>query len=164
MTRSYEDDWDRAKTFIPEARMLIAQCLAKYLVLEAPMVEDRERNTDFIVLKSNDIRIACRVRKHYAIQWKHQFTIRSFRASGAKTELAKINEGWGDFFFYGIADDSDTKIEQWTLSDLETFRQWYPEGQNKLSYRLNDDGHSGFVIGSWRDLPDRFIIASSEPR
>ena len=70
---------------------------------------------DLVILKARSMAIGVRVRRPgYAERFPGQFTIRSHRESGAKTELRKIVEGWGDWLFYGHADGSGG-ISDWLL-------------------------------------------------
>ena len=108
--------------FLPE----IKAALGVWLVAEPEVEEDRDRNTDLIVLRMESVRIACRIRKHeYLLQYPDEFTIRAHRPSGAKTELAKIVEGWGQFFFYGFANRAGDGLGAWALCDLNVFRLWF---------------------------------------
>jgi hypothetical protein len=58
----------------------------------------------------------------YADRYPFDITMRARRGSGAKTELSKIVEGFGDWFFYGHADQTETRIDLWWLIDLANFR------------------------------------------
>jgi len=117
---TWENDKRWSDRFLPEVKRI----LGEHLISEAPYEEDAERNTDLIVLRLEAIRIACRIREHkHLLHYRHQFTIRSLRPSGNPTELAKIREGWGDYFFYGFADQTHTSLCQWTLGDLEALRR-----------------------------------------
>jgi hypothetical protein len=58
------------------------------------------------------------------LDWRRQFTIRYDRPSGAKTEWEKLREGWGDFFFYGFSDPTETRIRSFVLLDLRQFRTY----------------------------------------
>ncbi|MDR1740414.1 MAG: hypothetical protein LBR38_01000 [Synergistaceae bacterium] len=131
--------------FLPEIKSI----LGRALISEAPPEEDATHGTDLIVLTLHPYRIACRVRKHhYLAPYGNEFTIRSGRPSGAKTELTKIIEGWGDYFFYGFANAEETTLAQWFLGDLKAFRIWHSRqlltGAGKLPGKLqfNFDGSS----------------------
>src|SRR4030042_5530071 len=105
--------WGRDKQwsdrFIPEIKGILGQ----YLIGEAKE-EDQERNTDLIVLKMEVVRVACRIRKYeYIIKYGDEFTIRSSRPSGAKTELTKILEGWGNYLFYGFSNEHENQLYKW---------------------------------------------------
>jgi len=146
--------------FIPE----IKQILGTYLIGEPPMEEDQKRNTDLMVLKMEAVRIGCRIRtSSYMANYGDEFTIRSDRPSGEKTELAKIMEGWGDYFFYGFGKDNDSLLK-WTLADLDVFRTWFNSEKNTGIKKDNLDGSSSFVAFKWLDLPADFIIGKSKEK
>ncbi len=121
--------------------------------------EDRERNTDLIILGINNIRIACRIRKNqYLSKYGNEFTIRSYRPSGKETEFSKIMNGWGDYIFYGFCNAEETGLENWFLGDLEIFRRWIAETQNYyVIKKTNFDGSSNFYSYNKNGIPG-FII------
>jgi hypothetical protein len=119
--RGWKEDKRWSDKFLPE----IKQILGLYLIGEPPIEEDSERNTDLIVLKMEAVRIACRIRRYeYFSKYPNEITIREGRPSGTKTELTKIIEGWGDYFFYGFSDESEENLVLWRLCDLKAFRIW----------------------------------------
>lgn len=144
----------------------IKQILGLHLISAAPVEEDVRRNTDLIVLKMAAVRIACRVRRYeYYYEYKDQFTIRYKLPSGEKTELAKIIEGWGDYFFYAFADEKEERLISWRLCDLNVFRLWLAglllraeSGSLPFEVKENKDGSSAFAVFAFSDLPDEFII------
>lgn len=92
------------------------------LLADAPLVRDRSEATDLIVLGARDMAIGVRLRRPgYAGKYPGQFTIRSHRSSGAKTELTKIVDGWGNWLFYGHAGDGGS-IAEWLVIDLDLLR------------------------------------------
>src|SRR5439155_22782776 len=103
------------------------------LIGPAPVEDDQCRNTDLVVLKMDGLRIACRMRRENAYlhrdrsgnyEYRGQFTIRCGRPNGTKTELSKIIEGWGDYFFYGFGGEHGVLLD-WHLLDLKVFRYWH---------------------------------------
>lgn len=159
---SWEDDKRWSDKFLHQMKGLIGQAL----ICAAPDVEDRERNTDLIVLKLDSVRIACRVRRHKYLPYSSQFTLRAGRPSGNETELSKVITGWGNYLFYGFANEQETAIEQWFLGDLSRFRIWH---SRKLAYnkgnppgikKANGDSSSWFYAFESRQIPG-FIVASS---
>jgi hypothetical protein len=86
--------------------------------------EDMERNTDLLIYEYNSLRIALRVRNIENCKWR-DITIRSYN-KGYKTELDKINEGFGDYMLYcwGLIDKNNQPIiKDYLLFDLDLFRQ-----------------------------------------
>lgn len=147
--------------YIPE----IKHILGLYLIGEAPQEEDACRNTDLIVLRLESVRIGCRIRRPgYADIYGNEFTIRTSRPSGMKTELTKIIEGWGDYFFYGHA-GNDGLLSAWALCDLKSFRLWFgryiAKNNGHLPGKLqkNKDGSSNFRAFKFSCMPDSFVVA-----
>lgn len=163
MAYRFEVDKRWSDKFLPEIKSILGGCL----ISEAPITDDREKNTDLIVLTMAPFRIACRVRKHsYFARYPGQFTIRASRPTGTKTELAKIVEGWGDYLFYGFADDADSSLHAWGLGSLNVFRLWFNtqivknHGALPGDERSNGDESSKFRVFEWSDIWKDFVIAS----
>ena len=162
------NDWQQSKRwsdrFLPE----IKRTLGEFLICESAAEEDAERNTDLMVLTLGAVRVGCRVRQWpYLEKYSREFTIRSGRPSGVKTELAKIIEGWGDYLFYGFANEEGNALAQWFIGDLNVFRLWHSTRLAKSGGCLpgaqmpNSDGSSHFVAYQVADLPDYFVVAKA---
>jgi hypothetical protein len=119
-------------------------------------------------------RIACRVRTHaYFDRHAGEFTIRSSRPSGAKTELEKIiQDKWCHYFLYAFSDSDDATLHAWTLANLEVFREWFLSFQGHVpgELRENHDGSSCFRAFRWASVFAKhprtgapFIIQSTLP-
>jgi len=163
-------NWKEDKRWSDQFLTEVKSILGIYLIGEPPIEEDQEHNTDLIVLKMDAIRIGVRIRRttgkngiNYLDHYKNEFTIRSSRPNGNKTELAKIIEGWGDYFFYGFGDNG--KLVYYHLCDLNVFRLWYTtqlyNGIKPGLSKFNSDNSSGLLAFNFNDLPTSFIIASS---
>lgn len=165
--KDWEEDKKWSDRFIPEIQTILANNLRLFEI--ANDVEDREHNTDLLTLR--DIRVALRIRKFDAFQsFGNQFTIRSRRGSGAKTELLKIIEGLGRYMFYGFSDESERKIHAWFLIDLNAFRGWIYESEELLEQpgvklRTNNDGTgTKFLAFNVEYIKPGIIIARSETK
>ena len=163
----WEVDKRWSDRFLPE----IKGHIGRVLISESPIEEDTERNTDLIVLTLRPYRIACRIRKYkFMKQYGDEFTIREGRPSGAKTELTKIIEGWGDYLFYGFADPTEIYLAQWLIGSLNAFRLWHsrelcknkghPPGKNKQ----NHDYSSNFHAFRYAEIPDFVVARGSSER
>lgn len=167
---AFDRDFEWQRRFIPE----IKRAIANYLIVEAPLEEDLQRNTDLLVLKAETKRIACRIRRHDQLGrrdrdgdlYEDQFTLRASRPSRAMTELPKVLSGWGDYIFYGFADEDDFGLAAWVLGDLNEFRHWHALQQvlhcdrNQLPGKLNSnhDGSSTFRAYLISSLPREFVV------
>jgi hypothetical protein len=151
-------------------------CVKPESILKAPAEEDMRRNTDLVLLQDGR-RIACRVRSHRylydktrnGIPYYDQFTIRSSLASGNKTELLKIIEGWGDGNFYGFSNKQENGLDAWVFGRLNVFRRWMFEelvknkGVIPAAEVPNLDGRESFMPFNISDLPDDFVKARRIP-
>lgn len=156
--RSEVNGWQADKgwsdRFMPEIKARLGQ----HLIGEPPIEEDVERNTDLVVLMMKPVRIAVRIRRNDALlRYGGQFTIRAERPSGAKTELAKIRDGWGDFIFYGFCDAEERRLARWIIGDLAIFRE-HPEVR-PCDVRQNHDGSGTLFAYTWRSFPRPFVVA-----
>lgn len=162
---SWKGDKRWSDRFLPQIKGILGQ----HLIGEPAAEEDAERNTDLIVLRMEAVRIACRVRRAaYLPRYGCEFTIRAGRPSGVKTELAKVIEGWGDYLFYGFADEAEARLSQWALADLRVFRLAYMRrlagmdaGQVPGMAKANGDGSSSFAVFRWDEFPPGFVIGAS---
>lgn len=140
--RTWSDQW------IP----LLKEKIGPFLLCESSFEQDTKYAADLIVLRGRDKDIACRVRRQkngYASRFPNQFTIRYKRENGSRTELAKIIDGWGDWFFYGHEHQSD--IFPWWIIDLSAFRAHLIRNKDKIRYgkQQNPDGVTHFI---WFDI------------
>lgn len=105
-------------------------------------------------------RVGCRVRRNkYLENYGREFTIRSNRNSGAETELSKILDGWGDYFYYGFSDPYNEHIAQWFVGDLGVFRGYVH--QNGWVSKNNTDQETSFAYFNVDKLPDNFVLLAS---
>ena len=158
-------NWEAYKSWSDQYIPEIKKCLSEVLIGEPSEVcEDRDHNTDLCVLDLKPKRVACRVRDDkYRERYGDEFTIRTNVPSGNKSELAKIIEGWGDYIFYGFADDEG--LTQWFIGDLSVFRYWFThtlalmdKGECPGAKQVNHDGSSGFRAFK-KDEIEGFIVA-----
>lgn len=159
---AWHDSKKESDQFLDEIKMIIGRTFISEPEREE---EDSLRNTDLIVFKMEAIRVACRVRKmKYYDDYGDEFTIRSKRPSGNKTELTKILEGWGDYLFYGFGTDGGSLFD-WRIGDLKQFRIWFQRetakrrpGELPGIAQSNTDGSSDFRAFKWDDLPGEFVV------
>jgi hypothetical protein len=162
----WEADKRQTDPYLP---MVKAICGA-YLLDEAPPEEDRDRNTDLMVLRIGGLRIGVRLRspqywnKHYGKIWvREEFTMRDSRPHGAATEWDKMLEGFGDYFFYGFRTERPPHLWGFGLLNLGVFRPWvldfYRQWQAWPGRQLpNGDGSSTFRALRWDGVPPSAIV------
>lgn len=114
----YESDRAWSDQFIPAMRQIIGPFLLEPSSFEV----DTKQASDLVVLRARDQMVACRVRRQgYAERYPYEFTVRSHRDSGARTEMEKLVDGWGDWMFYGH-EDGNGGFSRWWLIDLHSWR------------------------------------------
>ena len=162
--------WKNDKKWSDKFICKITPILGSNFIAEPPIEEDRDRNTDLIVLTMNPIRFGCRIRKNYYYNYySNEFTIRADRPSGNETEIKKIMNGWGDYFFYGFANEDETDLEDWFIGDLNVLRKWLKKEKKQgrikkkdWNIKKNIDGSSEFLVLNKSELPHNFIFASKK--
>ena len=133
--------------------------LGLHLFQTAPYAEDRERNTDLMVLTGDVGRIACRVRRSkFYEHYGDEFTVRN-TAGIHQSEYQKILDGWGDIMFYGFCDAFEGFVEHYVIIDLNVFRQ--AENGIVADKKDNGFGDSGFKAFKFHSFPPDLIIAKS---
>jgi len=161
--RTWQQDKKWSDRFIPEIKSIVGP----YVISEAPIQEDMKHNTDLMVLRAADLRIACRIRRfsYYTNKaYRGEFTIRSSRPGGATTELKKVMRGWGDLFFYGFSDEYQKQLKAWFIGDLSVFRSWVRGKLDKgIRPGVSMGNPDGVMFRAFRqdEIPG-FILADSE--
>ena len=154
----YEGDRRWSDKYIPQ----IKQIVGPLLLQEAPFEVDTKEATDLICLSGRNMAIACRLRTPgYAERYPWEFTIRSRRPSGVKTELQKIIDGWCDIGFYGHVEED--RIGRWFVFSFDVFRANLIQHKADLKYELqgNYDGSSQFIGFDIRSFTPDILISSS---
>lgn len=162
----YVQDRQWSDRFIPHIKCIVGP----RLMAESSFDVDTKQATDLIILRARNMMVAARVRRPgYFSRYPHEFTIRSDRDSGAETELQKVVNGFGDWMFYGHADETERHIAHWHLIDLHAWRaHMIRDGQREKRQlvhgkKSNGDGthFQWFDIASFRGEPS-ILVASSE--
>lgn len=154
-------DW--SAKFVPMVKQICGGALGAAMLTEATEEQDTKEASDLVVLRGVDLRIAVRVRQNrYLQRYPTQFTIRSLGRGGAWTEFDKILvEDFGDYLFYGFADETDENLAAWFIGDLEIFRDRICFGGPVPSYRemCNGPDDTRFACFDIADFPPQFLIA-----
>ena len=148
-----------AKDFALEVNnmRMIKAILGNYFITK-DVEADLKKGTDFLILQVQPFSVAVRLRRFKIYknkEWRNQFTLRWSRPSGVKTEIHKIQEGLVDYILYGFVDESERKIIQWFLGDMEVFNQVAPA---PVEVRPNNPRDSDFAAFDLNQLPGSFIL------
>lgn len=168
---TYQSDRTWADQFVDQTRAIIG----RLLVQGATFMLDAKESTDLVVqsiqngcrdgkpIKAFATRLrrstAFRGRSRYGAPWAFQFTIRSRRDTGAVTELAKLRQGFVDWYLYGHVEQST--IRHWMVLDMDVFRAFADSPAIKTETVPNDDGTEGIAYDI-RSFPDALCLAKSE--
>lgn len=171
-----EAAWARDKRHVDQYNAQISALVSLVpglRVREATILADQREATDLVLER---VHIACRVRKfnHYQ-RYRHQFTMRCARGSGADTELLKVASGHAELMFYGFADAADYNLYAASVFDLNVFRKCYNlellalanaylAGEEyrqgvRWHHQLNRDGSSDFLAFDIDSFPPELIVA-----
>ncbi len=154
---SYSADRRWSDAFIPAIKQIVGPLLLE----ESSFEVDTQQAADLVVMNARDKTIACRVRRAgYADRYGNEFTIRAKRDSGAKTELEKIIDGFGDWMFYGHAHEDGLNVSRWMVVSLPALRAAIIRKQAQPIKKSNGDG-THFVSFDIRQLPGSCLIAAS---
>lgn len=160
---SYESDRKWSDAFIPAMKQIVGP-----LLLEPSSFEiDTKQATDLVVLRARDHMIAARVRRTgYADRYPFEFTVRSARDSGSRTELEKLVDGWGDWMFYGHAASNGFGFDRWFVINLHHFRAALIRDKKQIVYqkKSNFDGTHfiSFDVRSFPQSPPLLVAASHQ--
>ena len=137
----YRDRREWADRYTAQVLAILNTLISHLAVLSIASDEtDRKYATDLEV-KLIGGTIAVRVRKPCRFR---DLTLRALLASGTKTELAKIKEGYAFRYFYAWT-DARGNIAEWMLLDLDKLRQSDVLNQ-PYPLRPNGDGTSFIAI------------------
>lgn len=162
---SYVEDRNWSDQFIPAIRNIVGPLL----VVPSSFEVDTKQAADLIVLKAKDMAIAARVRRiGYSDKYPFEFTVRSKRDSGSKTEMSKLLEGWGDWMFYGHADNNPGALSRWMVIDLHKWRkellyEGYQKGWSSLAQTKSNNDGTYFIAFDVRRFKSNIVIESSHP-
>jgi len=162
---NFKKDWKEDKAWVDLFEPAIKKICAEVFIHAAPKRIDMEEATDLLVLEIKPITIACRVRRYkYYPDFSDEFTMRRSRPSGKKSEISKIIEGWGDYYFYGFSNkfEDGSGFESYTIFDLRIFRrELILHGYKKhlkFSRQNNKNGSSDFLAFKLNCFPEDFFI------
>ena len=152
-------DWARANGHQSEIEAILRQpdllgrVVSRVSVETANEHEDLHHATDYVFQASGGGTVAARIRFDIT---QRDWTIRSARASGIETELAKLRAGWADWYLYGWVEGG--KIVEWMFLDLRLVRE---KGILQMDWQeiTNRDGQSSFIPIPRHRLRDLGVIA-----
>lgn len=161
---TFAENFQWSQRFLPAVRGIVGP----FLLHQASWTQDVKEASDLVVFECGAHRIAVRVRSYgWADRAPHEFTVRSRSQYGSKTELHKIEEGMGDWLFYGHAHQAKTEFVRWMIVNLASFRaHLIRQHQHRIVPRefQNLDGSRFHVydVRTFTGTP-RILVAASHP-
>lgn len=151
------EGWNFAVKHMDAVRDALSSCPAGLFMdfATATPQQDMEQATDLVMLIEGGT-FAVRVRRHKTwkmgkkwgrIDWSVRYYCR-----GYKTEIDKLREGFGDWYFYGWYKDDRCSLIGWVILDLSRVRECGILDR-EWDVHPNGDGTSGMYIpmGALRD-------------
>jgi len=154
--KPWKSDKEWADQFWPEIEEILRDCAGHIIdVTTAAPLADRQEATDYVIELTGG-KVGCRIRRCEYYRRFADFTLRSSRPSGQKTEIEKLREGWGDWYLYGW--ECDGSLIDWKLIDLDVFRQTLIERPN--GRRSNTDHSSDFWYWTFDSLREAGCVVA----
>jgi len=157
LRRDVKKDWTFADKHLPVIGQVLLDNAIKILEVQlASLDQDLEQATDLLLtVKGGEV--AARVREKQYLKRFRDFTIRSRRISGVKTELQKIrDDNWCQWYLYCWSDDN-FGLADWILVDLDMLRNSkLLDGIEELE-RANIDDRTWFISLTRSQLSDCII-------
>ena len=142
-------DWKWASKF--EERT-VAMAITKVFMKCSTLEEDYSGTDWSFDVGDRNLTIACRMRRLRSAGGYRDFTVRSRRASGAKTELEKIRDGSFTAKFYVYAwIDTENQVNEYVAISMDAFRKSGLVDTPSME-TANRDGSTWFVAWSLEDL------------
>ena len=123
---SFAAGWVFAELHMPAVRTALSELPAGIFLdfATADAKRDMEQATDLVLeVGGGTVAVRIRSKRYYnskpkALDWSVRF-----ESGNARTEIHKLREGFGDFYFYGYSKDDAGELEDWWLIDLHTVRE-----------------------------------------
>ena len=148
--QSFAAGWKFAELHMPAVRKVLGSLPADYFLdfATAPAKQDMQEATDLVIEVSGGT-MAVRVRSNkFYRSARGEFYDWSVRcvSHGRKTEIHKLREGFGDWYFYGYSLDDKGKLAAWWLLDMHRVREEGILDMDNWQVHPNRDGTSGMYI------------------
>ena len=104
---------------------------------ESSQYQDRNESFDMLYqINDKSYEVSIRYRNFEYLKYQ-DLTIRSKVISGYKTELDKILEGKGQFYFYAYKNQGNDRLIEVYLVDMNIIRSLYADGKYQTRYNKN---------------------------
>jgi hypothetical protein len=83
--------------------------------------EFEDCNLSYDMKFNGEVQLSVRIRRHEYLKFR-DFTIRTKSKNGYKCEADKLIEGYGQVYFYGWMDSTETRLVDWIIVDIDKIR------------------------------------------
>lgn len=166
--QDYTEDRSWSDQYLLAGIKLCGYLFAEKSFSVSPPDEDIKRCSDLTwirTIEQDGKRIGMRIRKPDVwAKYPYDFTLRSKRTSGVKTEFEKIvTDGYGDILVYAHADENiPGKLAHHWIVDLAAFRMHFQSGQIKTPREKNNGDGTYFFPFDVRRMPTGVILFGSD--
>ena len=162
---TFTKGWAFAELHMPAVRDGLGNLPMKlFLDIEtASAKRDMQEATDLVLsVQGGDIAVRVRRNKFWerGKLFGYDLSIRAVN-KGHKTEIHKLREGFGRWYFYGYSSDDAGRLIGWWLLDLDMIRQLKILDDESYPIYPNGDGTEGMYI-SLRDLKSKGCVIHEE--
>lgn len=146
MPNTLEDNFAFEKSMMPQVKELLKKHAAHIIRIDTATEEQDTQQATDLVLRVDSGTIAVRVRDLDTFKNKawRDLTIRTQVRSGGRTEIHKLRDGWGDWYFYAWAEGAtrgEKRIKEYMLLDIHKIRaKGLLEALEQKRAIPNDDG------------------------
>jgi len=139
-----------AELHMPAVRRELGELPMKLFmdIEKAEAKQDMEEATDLILsVSGGDIAVRIRRKKFWerGVIYGLDFSVRAV-CRGHLTEIDKLIDGFGDWYFYGYSSDDKGEIAEWWLLDLDKVRESGVLEDEQFPINPNGDGTAGKYI------------------
>jgi len=146
---TFSAGWAFAELHMDAVRNGLGRLPIKYFmdIETAPVRRDMEEATDLVLsISGGDIAVRIRRRKYWQPdKFAPDLSIRAINR-GFKTEIHKLREGFGKWYFYGFSKDDQGELLIWWLLDIDKMRDCNIFEDGRYPTYPNGDGTEGMYI------------------
>ena len=118
----FKEQWDWQEQKYQEIIQILQRHLSYIVSIRVADKEEDTRQATDMVIEVETGTVCVRIRSHGSHKDKYRgLTIRTKSAGNGKTEIHKLREGFGKYYFYAWADESDV-LAEWVLIDIDKVR------------------------------------------
>ena len=151
---TFKDNWEFQEKYIDVIRNILKDNAMYIVDVEVSTPEEDMKEATDLKIKITAGDVAVRIRR--GICGFRDFTVRGY-CDGNRTEIDKLQDGYGDWYLYAWENNTRNGIDEWVLINLNKAR---PLFYDKRKVKMNTDGRTGFLTYSINELVEYGCIVS----